>query len=317
MSRKKKLVDKKTVEAKARKLEVAKVITAPAQDVYPNTWNPNRQTDYQFRMLCLSVAQEGYNQFALVRDRPPADEAGVESPGWAEGQLEIIDGEHRWTAFVVVSYLLAGAKRVEDYDEDQLRELRDKRTELIGAQAGLELPLSWADKSTAEAMVGTLRHNRATGEENVELSAAMLRDFQELGVLDEAMADLQLTDVEVNRMLNDIPVSEALAGMEFGDAWAPTKGETIAIENDLVSDKDRGVGTTDAANTNLRNMEAKIAQAKTDDDRKKARNESKIYRLVLAFEADEGDIVRKVLGPRPAVKLLEMCRLETPAEVKG
>jgi len=306
--RKKGLVKKGAIEAAARKLEVAKVKTVLANAVYPNTWNPNRQSDYQFRLLCLSIEQEGYNQFALVRDRPEKDEKGTDSPNWQPGQYEIIDGEHRWTGFIVLSYILAGGKSVEDYDEAGLRELRDKREALLGAMPSLELPVSWADKTTAEAMIGTLRHNRAAGEEDVELSAAMLRDFQELGILAEAMSDLQLSDIEVNRMIEDIPVSEALAAEEFGEAWEPRKGETVALEHDVMSDKDRGVGMTEAASARMRRLEEQIKLAKTDEDRKKARKEANVYRLVLIFQGDEGELVRSVLGARPAVKLVEMCK---------
>ena len=92
---------------------------------------------------------------------------------------------------------------------------------------------------------------------------------------------------------------------------------SMAIEQDMVSDKGRGVGMTAAASTQVRQMEEKIAAAKTDEDRQKARKEANVYRLVLVFEGDEGALVREELGPRPAVKLLEMCQMAQKSPPPG
>lgn len=62
----------------------------PIDDVIPNEWNPNRQTDYIFEKEKNSIQEFGFLDPILVRE--------------VDGNFEIIDGEHRWKAAKELGY---------------------------------------------------------------------------------------------------------------------------------------------------------------------------------------------------------------------
>jgi hypothetical protein len=103
---------------------------------------------------------------------------------------EIVDGEHRWRAARELGYT--------------------------------EIPIVLTDMTPEQMRIATLRHNRARGSEDVELSVQVLRDLEKLGALDWAQDSLLLDDVELNRLLEDIPVPEALMAEAFTEAWEPS-----------------------------------------------------------------------------------------------
>ena len=115
----------------------------------------------------------------------------------------IVDGEHRWRAATVLGYT--------------------------------EIPVVFVEMTPEQMRIATLRHNRARGSEDLELSVQVLRDLQELGALDWAQDSLMLSDDEINRLLDDIPVPEALANDHI-ISWSN--------EGDLVYDPFMGSGTT-------------------------------------------------------------------------
>ena len=77
-----------------------------------------------------------------------------------------------------------------------------------------------------QARIATLRHNRARGSEDIELTSEVLRDLENLGALDWAQDSLMMDDLELQRMLEDIPAPEAMGDEEFGTAWIPTDSNT-------------------------------------------------------------------------------------------
>ena len=103
----------------------------------------------------------------------------------------------------------------------------------------------------AQAKIATLRHNRARGSEDIQMATDVLRDLESLGALDWAADSLDMDDTELQRLLEDIPAAESLAGDEFSEAWAPgasgnqtTPGEggpvTISsTESGVNADRDR------------------------------------------------------------------------------
>jgi ParB/RepB/Spo0J family partition protein len=50
--------------------------------IRPNNYNPNRQNEHEFTMLCRSISEDGFTQPVIV----------------AEDGVTIVDGEHRWRA---------------------------------------------------------------------------------------------------------------------------------------------------------------------------------------------------------------------------
>lgn len=224
---------------------------APA-DIEPNDYNPNRQNEHEFTLLCRSIAEDGFTQPVIVGQ---------------DGH--IVDGEHRWRA-----------------------------AQHLGLAA---IPIVRVPMDAAQARVATLRHNRARGSEDIELSVQVLRDLETLGALDWAAESLDLSDVELEHLLNDIPASEALAGTEFSEAWEPTVVDGGHVGQSGTADM------TPAASDAIRAREAALAEAKTEEDRAAIRTDRAIYRVSLTFTAGEADVVKAVLGDSPAVRLVAVC----------
>jgi ParB/RepB/Spo0J family partition protein len=245
------------VEKKNTALERLRIEYRPVGDITPNNYNPNRQSEHEFRLLCRSIEEDGFTQPVIVSQ-----------------DYTIVDGEHRWRA-----------------------------AQHLGIP---EIPVVIVPMETAQAKIATLRHNRARGSEDLELSVEVLRDLEKLGALDWAADSLDLTDQELNRLLDDIPAPEALAGEEFSEAWAPAR------DGDSAEDSTGGgagtVSSTPAALTMAREREIALRAAKNEQERQTIAQERQIYRIALSFADDEAGDVKAVLGNSPAVTILELCR---------
>jgi ParB/RepB/Spo0J family partition protein len=194
---------------------------------------------------------------------------------------QIVDGEHRWRA------------------------ARD-----LGYE---EIPVVFVDMTAEQMRVATLRHNRARGEEDIELSAQVLRDLRELGALEWAQDSLMLSDEEVNRLIEDVDVPEALSGDEYGEAWEPEQNRAGQNSEALVSEQRGGTTISSASSAEAieqqRERERQIAEAKTEEEREKIRTESRVHRINLTFSGDEAELIGRVLRDRPAVRLAQIARL--------
>jgi len=183
---------------------------------------------------------------------------------------QIVDGEHRWRASM---------------------------------ELGIDpIPVVFVEMTPEQMKIATLRHNRARGSEDVELSAQVLRDLQELGALDWAQDSLMLDDTEINLLLEDIPAPEALASEEFAEAWIP-----VASSDDHEDATSSSTQTIDALER-VRKMEAELQQAKTDEEKQAIRRDADIFRLNMTFSGAEAEVVKQVLGDSPAQNLLELCK---------
>lgn len=198
----------------------------------------------------------------------------------ATGRHIIVDGEHRWRA---------------------ARDLGVSR-----------IPVAMVDMTVEQAKIATLRHNRARGSEDLELSAAVLRDLQALGALDWAADSLMLSDAELERLLEDIPAPEALASEEFGQAWEPKKHYDEAETSAETGNFEAGSRTSMSpeASDRVRAMEKRVAEAKTQEEKSQARRDLNVYRLVLLFSGEEAETVKAVLGDTPAPAILQLCKDE-------
>ena len=195
---------------------------------------------------------------------------------------EIVDGEHRWRA-----------------------------AQALGMK---QLPVVLVDMTKEQMRVSTLRHNRARGSEDIQLTAEVMRDLEKLGALDWAKDTLMLSDVEVARLLEDIPAPESLKNEEYTTAWTPVDADT---EEDTVEAKEHEVSggvmmksLSMSALENQRQMEKRLAEAKTEEERQMARKEGDTYRVNLVFSGSEANIIKEILGKKPAEKMLEMCKKE-------
>lgn len=194
----------------------------------------------------------------------------------------IVDGEHRWRAAATLGYT--------------------------------EIPVVRVNMDAAQARISTIRHNRARGSHDIALEAEVLRDLQRLGALDWAADSLMMDDVELNKLINDIPVTEAMAAENFSEAWVPdsaTPDERAIIQTastELVAHAAGVTAMTAAGIEQQRQRELRLGQARTDQERAAVRADTAVFRLSLIFSGDEGTLVKTVLGNRPAEKILELCR---------
>ena len=197
-----------------------------------------------------------------------------------EGMYRIVDGEHRWRCSKELGYQ--------------------------------EIPIVVTPMTYEQARIATLRHNRARGSEDIELTSEVLRDLENLGALDWAQDSLMMDDLELQRMLEDIPAPEAMGDEEFGTAWIPTDSNTeedgVEVAEHKTGDGVMAKALSVSALNRQREVEKIVAAAKTEEERKMAVQEANFYRLNLVFNGEEGDIVKKALGDAPAENLLAMCK---------
>lgn len=270
---------RKLIEKKNNALATLTIVYKKRTEIRPNPWNPNRQDDHHFELLCKSMEEDGFTVPVLVND-------GTHDAALLD---MICDGEHRWRASARV------------FGED------------------CEIPVVYVPYTLEQMMIATVRHNVARGEHDLQLEADLLRDLQSMGALDWAQDSLMMDDVEMQRLLEDVPASQKNAAEEFGQAWEPDK-----VGDDEVANQSTQVRTIEAtthggvmqsamtakAIEETRERERKIQQATNEEEKAQAKKESRIYRLSLVFAGDESDIIRAALGKEPAVKLLAMCRAE-------
>ncbi len=260
---------KAAVEKKNKVLEALNVQYVTHDQIVPNTYNPNRQSEDEFELLKRSMTEDGFTQpIVCVKHEDQ------------EGMYRIVDGEHRWRC-----------SKELGYDE---------------------IPVVVTPMTYEQARIATLRHNRARGSEDIELTSEVLRDLEKLGALDWAQDSLMMDDLELQRMIEDIPAPEAMAGEEFGTAWIPSDSDTsedgvTGVEHKTADGTMVKALTPEALNAQ-REVERKIAAAKTEEERTMAVQQADFYRLNLVFSGEEAELVKTKLGDTPAQTLLEMCK---------
>lgn len=253
---------RKEIEKKAQRLEKLQVQYFRIDEVKPNSYNPNRQSDHDFELLLRSMEEDGFTQPIVVTN-----------------DLTIVDGEHRWRAAATLGFT--------------------------------EIPCVVTDMTLEQAMISTLRHNRARGSHDIELEADVLRDLRELGALDWAQDSLMLDDVELQRMLEDVNAPEVFANKEFSQAWVPgEKGESETVSDDGTARTSTSVEAIEA----LRKQEERLKEAKTEEERKMVKKDTDIYRLSLIFTGDQAKTIRDGLGDKPAETILNWCSAKIGAK---
>lgn len=254
---------KREVEKKANTLIKLKVEYVNLGELKPNSYNPNRQSEKDFELLCRSMTEDGFTQpiVALLNDKI------------------IVDGEHRWRAAKKLGFV--------------------------------SVPVVFVDMTPEQMRISTLRHNRARGSEDVELSAELLRDLRELGALDWAQDSLMIGDEEMRILLDDVPVVDELASEQFSEAWVQTTQNQDNVSTYSREEKGNSVvaGTKEVVKV-VSEATDRMEKASSFEDKQKilAEMERKIYRIAISFTGDEAQLVKKVLGLQPAIMLVELCR---------
>lgn len=280
-----------------QRLERLQVEYVPALSISPNAYNPNRQSAHDFELLIRSMWEDGFTQPILA----------------LSDSRKIVDGEHRWTAAIVLNHLVGSGVNIDDATEkginavrQEIQQARDNLSTIVQDMEDngyeLEVPVIFTTMHEVQARISTLRHNRARGSEEMELTAQIVREMEAAGFGGWVQDSLLMDDIEMQRILQDLSAADGLAGDTFSDAWEPsdqTESKEIKnIEHNM----------SPAAALAVREQERKLAQARTDDERQAARADTDVHRVSLVFTGPEATIVRNVLGAQPAKKLLEMCQ---------
>ncbi len=264
---------KAAVQKRSEQLETLSIQYVPIKDVLPNLWNPNRESDHEFELLLRSMREDGITQPVIVfRITAELKQEDPELEQFEDGQLMIVDGEHRWRAATNLGYK--------------------------------QIPVVEVPMNIAQARIATLRHNRARGSEDYELSAQVLRDLEQLGAMDWAQDSLMLDDADVERLLSDADLPEILADEEFSEAWAPSSGEESGVE-EL---DDRSASATPAAAEARREAERRLAEARTEEEKRAIRRDMNVFRLAVTFSGEEGAIVKAATEGKAASVILDLCR---------
>ena len=170
------------------------------------------------------------------------------------------------------------------------REIVDGEHRWKAAQAiGIaEVPVVFVNMTEAQMKVSTLRHNRARGSEDVQAMAAVLRELNQSGAIEWAADSLMIEDVELERILED---------------YAPQDDSEL---NAILGGRTGDMSPEQTAH--VRQAQAEREKARKEEDHAASRKDQDIYRLVLVFEKEEAELIKKVLGDQPAPKILELCR---------
>jgi ParB/RepB/Spo0J family partition protein len=253
-------VDKKFNTLKALVVEYVKV-----DELYPNAYNPNRQSEREFELLLKSMEEDGFTQPVIAQKKTKM----------------IVDGEHRWRA----------ANR-------------------LGMK---EIPVVFVDMTDAQMKISTLRHNRARGSEDIELTIKVLQDLRTLGALDHAVDSLNMSERELTTLIDDLSAPELMAGAEFSAAWLPS---------DITQTPDKTFSKSGETHVSqktkiLKNEKAKIINNSSSlmEMGDKAKNQSvEFLTVTIIVNGDQAKMVRRTLGENPAEMLLRICALEVSSK---
>lgn len=256
-------------------LETLRVEYVPIDSLKPNDYNPNRQSEHDFELLCKSIESDGFTQPVVA----------------LRSTRVIVDGEHRWRA--------------------------------AGALGHEEIPVVFTDMTPEQARIATLRHNRARGEEDVRLAAAVLKDLARLGATDYIQDSLNMDALELENFLEAVDDADGFS-TEEASAIASADDDTLrrmVREEGGRIDEHTSVSVQDV----VRAREERLADQRRGEERDASRSDAAVYKLRLVFTGDESVIVKRVLGRRPIERLLAICageitrpddivRLDPPAE---
>lgn len=146
-----------------------------------NGWNPNVQAPPEFRLLKVSILENGWTQPIVVRDQD-------------DGTYEVVDGYHRW-------------KIGGDRDVAALTD-------------GLVPVVVLPPTDAATARMATIRHNRARGTHHVLGMADIVADLLKLGISPEEIARrLEMDPEEVDRLADRGNMLTRFAPDTFNQGW--------------------------------------------------------------------------------------------------
>ena len=232
----------KRAEAQKNNEVLAKLVVeyVPIDSIRANSYNPNRQSEHDFELLCKSIAADGFTQPVIVN----------------KSTNEIVDGEHRWRACRALGFS--------------------------------EVPIVYTNMSAEQMRISTLRHNRARGSEDAGLVTELFRELAQMGAIEQVQGELLLDDVEMQRLLGDMPTDE-VAGLK------------IDVSHDQLGPDGKGLSKLDqetAIDTEADERRARekiLAAAKNDEEKAMTAQDLSVYRLMVILTGPEAEDVKEAL----------------------
>lgn len=150
--------------------------------VSPNDYNPNRVAQMEMRLLYTSIKQDGYTQPIVTIYDPD------------KGKYIIVDGFHRyWTARSNPDILERNNGRV---------------------------PIVVIDKSIADRIAATVRHNRARGKHTTQGMGGLVYKMLKEGLDDASIcSQLGMEAEELARLKHMTGFSALFKGRQYDEAW--------------------------------------------------------------------------------------------------
>lgn len=258
------------------KLDVLVKHLVPVEDLKPNDYNPNRQTQREFEALCQSILDHGFTV-----------------PIQARSDGTIIDGEHRWRAAqhigmkkVPVVYMPEGVSdiqaristlrmnRARGTDDQDLLGAMLQEMEQLGALGHMQQVLGMDDLEVQALMGGQGAADMLGGE---DFSQAWEPDL--------------LNDPQDGAYSADTPQT-------FGQERTYTETSHTDRVARLLNERDEAVKDVHDP------LERQELKAKMLDDG----TGSEPTRYTAVFRASDASVVRRVLGMRQATAFLEICK---------
>jgi ParB-like chromosome segregation protein Spo0J len=231
---------KQPVSKNFHTLERVEIVWKNVNEIEPNNYNPNRQSDMDFELLCRSIEEDGFTQPILIN----------------KDTGKIVDGEHRWRACRILS-------------------------QQPGKERFAMVPCVITDMTPEQAMISTLRHNRARGNEDLNRAAAVIQELDEMGVLQGAADSLMMDNVELDMF------TTAIKGAELN---LRTEGMTVAETEDTLA------------------RERELAELKAQEEMAMAKDDQNRYILQLTYLDREGYFVKTVIGRAQGKGILDIIR---------
>ena len=239
------------------KLETLVMEYVEIHTLLPNDYNPNRQSEHDFELLCKSIDDDGMTQPVVA----------------LRATRVIVDGEHRWRACKTLGHT--------------------------------EIPVVFTDMTPEQARISTLRHNRARGEEDVRLAAAVLKDLAKLGATDWLEDSLNMDSLELENFLGAVDDADGFSteeAAEIATADDATLRQLVKEEGGKI-DEHVSVSVQDV----VRAREERLSGIRRTEERAASIADASVYKLRLVFTGDESTVVKRVLGRKPIERLLRIC----------
>jgi ParB family chromosome partitioning protein len=204
-------------------------------EIEPNPWNPNEQTALMFDKTAASICSEGFVDPLTVRA--------------VNGKFEIIDGEHRYKAFLRLVNDFGGMPeetKVFYNDNVELQTLVEKQ----------EIPainLGDVDDDTARRL--TLQLNGIRGEDNEDKLALLVATLKERSNLKELAARLPQTQGRLQGLLDQLKANSGAGEddppdiddenepiTQYGDLWLLGKHRVLCGDSTKAEDVERVMG---------------------------------------------------------------------------